>query len=130
MKRGNRASRFAVPISPVDLENIPECQGAWYESEEEIKAGLKRGSEKARLLRWIRREMGRRLTLRERRCVELYFFRGMSLREVGAATGTAPSSACRAVQRSLRKLRHAAKMERAVDCSSVLDASKRVKRPK
>ena len=127
MKRGNRASRLAVQISPGALENIPECQSVWYESEEEIKAGLKRGSEKARLLRWIRREMGRRLTLRERRCVELYFFQGKSLREVGAATSTAPSSVCRAVQRSLRKLRHAAKME---GCSNLLEASKRVKRPK
>jgi len=130
MKTGNRASRLAVLISPGALKHIPECRGAWYESKEEIEEGLKRGTEKARLLRWIRREMGRHLTLRERRCVELRFFEGMSLREVGAATGTDPSSVCRAVQRSLRKLRHAAKKKRAAGSSGTLAASKRVGCPK
>jgi DNA-directed RNA polymerase specialized sigma24 family protein len=37
------------------------------------------------------------------------FFEGLSYREAGAATGTNASSVCRAIQRSMRKLRQAAK---------------------
>lgn len=130
MKTGNRASRLAVQVSPGALKHIPECRGAWYESEEEIEEGLRRGAEKAKLLRWIRQAMGRRLTLREQRCVELYFFEGMTLREVGEATGTDPSSVCRAVHRSLRKLRHAAKKKRTAGSGGALEASKKVGCPK
>lgn len=40
----------------------------------------------------------------ERQCIELYFFKGLSCREVGDKTGTDPSSAYRAIQRAIRKL--------------------------
>jgi len=84
-------------------------RGMWYESPDEIEAGLEWGRRKARLLRWVRRQMRRRLTSREWKCIHLYFFRGMNYIEVGDATGTNAASAHRAVARSLRKLRVAAK---------------------
>lgn len=119
-ERGNRANRLAVLVNPRVLMHLSEHRGAWYESEEEIEAGLRRGAEKARLLLWIRSEMGRRLTPREVRCVELHFFDGLSFREVGVKTDTAPSSVCRAVKRALRKLRSAAREEgeasKGVEC--------------
>ena len=81
----------------------------WFETPEEIEAGLTWGVEKAGMLRWVRRHMRSKLTQRERRCVELYFFKGMTYREAGAATDTSATSVYRAVRRSLRKLRVAAK---------------------
>jgi len=90
------------------LSKIDRTRGAWYETEEEIAAGVKWGREKARLLRWVRSQMTMRLTLRERRCVELYYFEGLTFREAAHRTETNATSVYRAVQRSLRKLRQAA----------------------
>lgn len=105
MKDRTRAGRNAVLMDPAVLRLFETERGAWFESPEEVEAGLEWGREKAALLGWVRRQMGRHLTARERRCVELYFFQGLTYREVGSATGTNASSAYRAVARSLRKLR-------------------------
>jgi DNA-directed RNA polymerase specialized sigma24 family protein len=105
MKTRSRADRLAVHVSPSFFRLVPASRSAWYETEEEIEAGLAWGRRKAVLLRWVRRQMGRRLSLRERRCIELCFFEGRSYVEAAAITGTNPSSAQRAVERSLRRLR-------------------------
>ena len=94
------------------LEEVGDRGGLWYETPEEIEAGLKWGKRKAELIRWVRRQMDRRLTAVERRYFELHYFRGLSFREVAAATGSSPAAAHRAVRRSLRKLRVAAKRVR------------------
>ncbi|HOE66571.1 MAG TPA: hypothetical protein PLO62_08585, partial [Candidatus Hydrogenedentes bacterium] len=73
----SRASRFSINMANDVLSKIDRTRGAWYETEEEIAAGVKWGREKARLLRWVRSQMTMRLTLRERRCVELYYFEGL-----------------------------------------------------
>ena len=80
----------------------------WYESQEDVEAGLRLGEEKAELMKWVRRQMGRRLTIRERRCIELYYFEGLTFREVGDRTGTNASSVFRAIKRAVRKLHTAA----------------------
>ena len=103
-----RATRFAVSVPPEFFEEMSARCGPWYETEEEIQAGLKWGRQRERLLRWARLLMNRRLTLRERRCIELHFFKGMSCVDVATATGSDPSSVQRAISRSLRKLRCAA----------------------
>jgi len=106
--RRTRASRFAASMDPTLLDKANQTQGCWYETQEEIEQGLEWGRRKAELLKWVRRQMGRRLTTRERRCVELYFFKGMTYREVGKAMGTNGT-----VRRSVRKLRNAAKKQPA-----------------
>jgi RNA polymerase sigma factor (sigma-70 family) len=108
MTKRNRAARLARVFSPDALTAFPYNRGAWYETEEEIQAGLAWGRRKAELMRWVRKQMNERLTARERRCIELYFFDNLTYREAGAATETNASSVYRAVQRSLRKLRRAA----------------------
>jgi len=107
-----RADRFAVLMTPGFFRMLNVRRGMWYESPEEVAKGLEWGRRKAVLLRWVRRQMGRRLTARERNCLKLYFFRGMTLLEVGEATCTSKAAACRAVARSLRKLRAAAQRSR------------------
>ena len=99
-------------MTPQFFKMLNIKRGMWYESPEEVAKGLEWGRRKAVLLRWVRRQMGRRLTARERNCLELYFFCGMTLLEVGEATRTSKAAACRAVARSLRKLRAAAHRSR------------------
>jgi len=103
-----RADRFAVVMDPKVLKHFTTERAAWYESESEIKRGVEWGREKARLLRWVRKQMSERLSATERKCVELYYFQGRTYREAAAITGTNPSSVYRAVRRSVRKLRAAA----------------------
>lgn len=105
MRDSTRAGRNAVLMGSEVLRLFETERGAWYETPEEIEQGIEWGKQKAHLLRWVRKQMGRKLTARERRCVELYFFEGLTYREVGQITGTNASSACRAVARSIRKLK-------------------------
>jgi RNA polymerase sigma factor (sigma-70 family) len=100
--------RDGISVNPQYLDHFGTSKAIWHETPEEIEAGLAWGQEKERLLRHLRKEMRRRLTKRERRCVELYFFRGLTYSEAGKATKTNPSSVHRAVHRGLRKLRCAA----------------------
>ncbi|HRI86951.1 MAG TPA: sigma-70 family RNA polymerase sigma factor [Candidatus Hydrogenedentes bacterium] len=112
MSKDSRASRAERIVSPHVIDKRHRSEGAWYETPEEIEAGLRWGAEKAELLRWVRRVMGRRLTKRERRCIELYFFKGMTMREAGEATKTNASSVQRAINRGLKKLRAASTVRR------------------
>lgn len=118
MRDNTRAGRNAVYMGPEALHLFDYEQGAWYETPEEVQAGLDWGRRKALLLAWVRRRMKKRLTPRERRCTELYFFEGHTYREIGRLTGTNASSAYRAVLRSLRKLKADAQNEG--DCLSSL----------
>jgi len=114
MSERSRARRFELVVGPNIIQIHNTQESAWYETPEEIEAGLKWGEEKAKLLKWVRRAMGRKLTLRERRCVELYYFEGLSFREVGRRTGTNASSCCRAITRAVRKLRAASDASRTM----------------
>ena len=100
--------RDGISVNPEYMDHFATFKGLWHETPEEIEDGLAWGREKERLIRLIRKEMGRRLTKRERRCVELYFLRGLTYSQAGTVTKTNASSVHRAVQRGLRKLRHAA----------------------
>lgn len=112
MMRGRRRvhGRVVAAVDTLCVEDAP-----WHESRDDRERGLRWGREKARLLKWVRNQMGRRLTPTERRCVELHYFEGLTFREAARHTGTQPSSVCRAVQRSIRKLRQAA-AEQGVVC--------------
>lgn len=76
----------------------------WYETPEEIAAGLAWGERKAHLMRWVRRHMGETLSRGQQQVVELYLFRGMTYREIAKATGVNRSAVCRAVKRSVVRL--------------------------
>jgi DNA-directed RNA polymerase specialized sigma24 family protein len=107
MKKTTRADRNAVQVARAFLNQQGEEKGAWHETHEEIEDLLDWGERKAQLMAWLRRHMGRRLTPRERHCVELHFLAGFTFREIGKLTDTNGTSAWRAVQRGLRKLRRA-----------------------
>ena len=81
--------------------------GNWYESEDDIAAGLAWGEEKARLLKWVKIQMRRRLSPRQRRAIELYYFENLTYAEAGRRMRCAPSTVCRAVHRGINRLREA-----------------------
>jgi len=98
---------FPIVLSPDWFKALDETHNPWHETAEEVEAGLQWAGERARLLRRVRKVMRRRLTPLQRRYVELYFFGGLTYRQVGDLTGTNVSSVHRGVRRSLRKLRQA-----------------------
>ena len=110
-KKGRERRKPCVVLSPQAMEHFANEDNLWHETPEEIVAGLEWGRGKGPLLRYLRRLMQRKLTRHQRRCVELYFFRGLNYRQAAARTGTHPSSVHRAVQRSLRRLRQAIEEE-------------------
>ncbi|MFA6242672.1 MAG: sigma factor-like helix-turn-helix DNA-binding protein [Candidatus Hydrogenedentales bacterium] len=106
-----RPERFTYSTNPLFLLDIASARRAWYETEDEVRAGIRWGKRKAELLQWVRRKMQRKLTARERRCIELYYFQGLTYAKVACVTGTNASSVLRAVRRSVNRLRAIAQLE-------------------
>lgn len=99
-----------VRASHKTVEEVGEGQGLWYESPEEVEAQLARGNARALRLRWVTRQMERRLDARERRCVELFYLEGRSLREIAGTLGITKSAAERTIRGAIEKLRAARRM--------------------
>ncbi|MBI4558922.1 MAG: sigma-70 family RNA polymerase sigma factor [Candidatus Hydrogenedentes bacterium] len=112
MQKVSEEHRFGLITDPRKLVTFSEERGLWYETPEEIEQWLEWHSGKEDLLSWVRRAMARRLTKREYLCVALHFFHGVSYQHAGQMLGVNPSSVCRAIRRSLRKLRAAAQRQR------------------
>jgi len=91
------------------LEFIAAAKVPWNEDAETVRAGLRWGREKERLLAWVESQMLLRLTIAERRSIELYYFRGLNYREAARVLEVNPTSVYRAARRGILKLREAAK---------------------
>ena len=107
MKSSKNRPPQLVRIAPPYLNSFTNEDSLWHESPEEIVTALAQSARNAKRLTWVRKTMTRKLTPRERRCVQLYYFEGHSLREVGELTKTNTTSAQRAIQRAIVKLRRA-----------------------
>lgn len=107
MERKTRASRLAVSMAPDRLGMFEESAGAWHETSEEVARGLERGKRKAAVLARIRELMHGALTPHQFRYVELYYFRGLSHRQIAVLMGVNPSTACRTVRRAVKRLKKA-----------------------
>ena len=105
----SRADRNAVSVSPDFYGRVPEKAGAWYETAEEVKAGLAYGRQKKFLLAWVRQHMAK-LSVCQQKYITLYYFEGLSYQEIADKEGVATSTACRTVLRGIEKLRAAAGM--------------------
>lgn len=109
MAGNTRAERLAVQVPADMLARMEEARGPWHETRAEVRSGLVWGADKAILMAWVRGRMASLLTARERLCLELYYFEGLTYREAGRRTNTNASSVHRAVARGIGKLRAAAK---------------------
>lgn len=107
--RNSRLQRRMLPVDPRVLDVFPEDVSLWYETKEEIDAGLAWGLRKKFLLRWLRRHMRQQLSPVERRCMELYIFAALPGTQTARKLHVSNSSVGRILRRSLRKLREAAR---------------------
>lgn len=104
----SKNDRLGKPVSPLLLEFLSSARRPWHEDPAAVRAGLRWGRQKQRLLAWVECQMVLRLSAAERRSIELYYFRDLNYRDAAHVLGVNPSSVYRAVQRGLRKLRDAA----------------------
>lgn len=109
LKHTRRRHDYEMSYDPVVLARTADSRGLWYETEEETVAARKDAEERALLLRWVRREMRRRLTPRERRFLEQHYFKAFSTREVGRRNGVNQSTVSRTLRQAVAKLRRAAR---------------------
>ena len=101
--------RLGRPVSPALLARLTDADRPWHESPEELRRATARARERERLLNWVRSQMFLRLSLVERRCIELYFFEDLNYRQAAEQLGVNVTSVYRGVERGLRKLRIAAR---------------------
>ena len=96
------------PCDPAILARAALSHGLWHETDTEIDAAFSAAEERALLLRWVRREMRRRLTPRERRFLEQHYFAALPASEVARRNGVHPTTVTRGLRRAVAKLRKAA----------------------
>ena len=111
MSLKKRLPRPRIASHTACCESVAQCDSLWHETEQERARAIEEARRRAELLRWVRRQMGRRLTSVEQRCVEQYYFQGLTYRDAGACVGLNASSVCRAVRRAVNKLRAVAHEE-------------------
>ncbi len=94
---------------PALLARVAATRSLWHETETEINTALKAAEERALLLRWVRREMRRRLTPRERRFLEQHYFNALPTEEVARRNKVHQATVSRTLHRAVAKLRRAAR---------------------
>lgn len=116
-KRENNASdyfRNIIFVSSQFLEEIPETQSLWYETQEEIEQKLQWGKEKAHLLQWVRKQMERKLTPKEKKYIEYYHFQGKTLETIAKKFQSHPANVHRIIRRGIKKLIQLTKNENLI----------------
>lgn len=108
LKHTQRTPEFEISCDPAVFAGAGETRSPWYETESEVEAALAAGQEKALLLCWVRREMRRHLTPRERRFLEQHYFNAVAMEEVARRNGVHKTTVSRSLKRAVAKLRQAA----------------------
>ena len=108
LKKMGRQPRREYSYDPHILARKFQSGGLWEESEDEIEAGVKAARERELLLRWVRREMRRRLSKKERRYIESYYFYNRSVAAVAQRYEVHFTTVYRSIRRAIRKLQQAA----------------------
>ncbi len=109
LKHTHRNFRQEYSCDPALLARLADTRGLWYETEDGMRAGLEASGEKVLLLHWVRREMRRRLSPRERRFLELHYFDGVATAKVARDAGVHRTTVTRTLQQAIHKLRRAAR---------------------
>jgi predicted DNA-binding protein (UPF0251 family) len=120
---GTQAGSFM--IDALARENTP-----WFETPEDIEAGLAWGREKEALLARVREWMAACLSDMERKSIALYYFENLNYRDAADRLGVNASTVCRAVHRATEKLRVELKKASPEDPSGIQSCSESKARPK
>lgn len=103
-----RDDKLGRKLGSGPLTDLNATDSPWHETKREIRDRLRWGRLKAERLRWVRSQMAQVLSLKERRCIRLYYFRGLTYRQIGEKLDVNVTSVYRAVNRGVQKLRQAA----------------------
>lgn len=105
------SDRYKVSCGPSLMARFNNQDSPWSEDGQDIEIGLAWGREKERLLKWVRLQMRRHLTQKQRRALHLHYFKNLTFGEIALEMGCSPSAACRSVQRGVDRLRDVAREE-------------------
>lgn len=108
----SRSLRAEILVPGPQMDGFRVSDSAWHETIEDIDQALAYGKIKKRALARLRRIASRELSRRERECLVLRYFKGLSYRDAATKTRTTASSVHRAVRRAIRKLRVAVSSSR------------------
>ena len=97
--------RLGIRMRPHEFESLSEEASPWYESKEEVEAGARKTRRQKKQVEALRAVMREHLSPSQIEALELRFFEGLSLPEIGRLTGRDPSSVSRKISSGLRKLR-------------------------
>ena len=86
------------------IEDLSNEKGVWYETRQEVAAGLAWGAEKAKKLDWVRAQMETAFSEKQRYYLEAYFFQGLSFREIAKNGDVKVAVVFRSIHRSIRRL--------------------------
>ncbi|HOQ31667.1 MAG TPA: hypothetical protein PLA12_04040 [Candidatus Hydrogenedens sp.] len=96
--------RNIVFVSSQFLEEISEAQSLWYETPEEIERKIEWSKEKAQLLNWVKKQMERKLSIKERKYIEHYYLQGETLEFISKKFHSHPANIHRTIRRGIKKL--------------------------
>lgn len=97
--------RLGVRMRPHEFESLSEEASPWHETKEEVEAGVRKTRRRKKQLEALRVVMQEHLSPSQIEALELRFFEGLSLPEIGRLTDRDPSSVSRKIASALRKLR-------------------------
>jgi|GEM_PF-1023299 len=108
LKHTRQKLEVEISVDPAVIARVNRDKGIWHETASEITQALDAACERALLLQWVRREMGRRLNPRESRFLEERYFLARSAAAVARDNGVDRSTVNRSLKRAIEKLRQAA----------------------
>jgi DNA-directed RNA polymerase specialized sigma24 family protein len=107
-RKTRRVQRMEVLLDPAIFERMPESRSAWYESREEVARALEEAAiwepEKRRLMRWVCKQMRRRLTTRQQRYIELHYLEELTFEQIGRRVKRSSSGVARTVRLGRQRL--------------------------
>ncbi|NLV45356.1 MAG: hypothetical protein GXY07_12765 [Candidatus Hydrogenedentes bacterium] len=109
LRQARHCRKMEFTCDPHVLAKAAFARSPWHETGEEIADALEASTEKALLLRWVRREMRRRLSPRECRYLEEHYFCALPVATVARRNGVHRMSVYRGLRRAIGKLQRAAR---------------------
>jgi len=94
-------------FDPASIAKFANQNSMWYESPEEVAAGLKEGRRRERALDAVRRAIPKCLTARQQLCIKEHCFEGKSYRRIGREQGLHFTTVAQHVSAAVRRLRKA-----------------------
>lgn len=101
----------SIFFTPALADSFAHTQAMWHETEAEKRVAEKRAVQREALLCWVRQAMRRHLNSRQRRMVELHYFEGLTVQDVGRRLKCHSTTVYRQLAMAIAILRARARVE-------------------